>query len=180
MALLKLVTVPDPRLRQKAADVLEVDDKVKKIMQDMLETMYHDGGIGLAANQVGVLLQIAVIDIKDMDDENRPDGFYPLFLANPKCTFYSSETSVSKEACLSLPGISIDVTRPKGIKLSYIDQHNQPQTLQSDGFLARVVQHEMDHLSGRMIVDHVSKIKRDVLIKRLIKINKEAALAASA
>lgn len=178
MALLKIVTPPDKRLRTKAEVVPEVNDAIRKIMDDMLQTMYHDGGIGLAANQVGVLLQIAVIDIQDSDDENRPAGFFPLFLANPVCTFYSEETSVFKEACLSLPGISVDVTRPKSIKLSYIDRNNQLQTLQSDGFLARVVQHEMDHLAGRLIVDHASKTKRDMLMKRLVKINQEAASTA--
>jgi peptide deformylase len=179
MALLKIITPPDIRLRAKAAMVMQVDDDVKKIMHDMLATMYHDGGIGLAANQVGILLQIVVIDIAESDDENRPAGFFPLFLINPVCSFYSEETSIFKEACLSLPGMSIDVARPKFIKLNYIDQNNQPQSLQSGGFLARVIQHEMDHLSGRMIIDHVSKTKRDILIKKLIKINQEEVIKAA-
>jgi peptide deformylase len=171
MSLLTVLTIPDKMLKQKALPVEKVDNKIQSLMNDMLETMYYDEGIGLAANQVGILKRLIVIDIRDMknieDNEHRPEGFYPLFLANPVCTFYSKEKTSFNEGCLSVPGEVINVVRPKTIRLEYLDYNNNLQRLESSGFLARVIQHEMDHLEGKTIVDYLSKLKRDILLKKL-------------
>jgi peptide deformylase len=173
MAILPILTIPDKRLREKALPISKVDSYIKNLMKDMLETMYHDKGIGLAANQVGILKRVIVIDIQDIDDEERPEGFFPLFMANPECKFYSEEMSAFNEGCLSVPDEIIEVTRPKSIKVQYLDYNNCVQTIESSAFLARVIQHEMDHLEGKTILDYVSKLKRDILIKKFIKLSKQ-------
>ena len=170
MPLLPILTAPEKILRQKALPISVVDQQIQTIMQDMLETMYFGNGIGLAANQVGVLKRIIVIDIKDSDKENRSPSFYPLFMANPIITFSSEEKAPYSEGCLSVPEHEINITRSKHIIASYIDINNQPQTIQSSCLLARVIQHEIDHLDGIMIIDYVSKLKKDMIIKRLNKI----------
>ena len=180
MPILQILTAPDKILRQKALPISAVDAQVQTIMQDMLETMYFGSGIGLAANQVGILKRIIVIDIKDSDKENRSQGFYPLFMANPIITFASEEKVSYPEGCLSLPEQEINVERPKHIIASYLDMNNQPQTLESSCLLARVIQHEIDHLDGIMIIDYVSKLKKDMIIKRLNKIKQLQPLQQSA
>jgi peptide deformylase len=172
MSLLQILKVPHPILKQRAIDIDAVDGKIQQLMQDMLETMYKKQGIGLAANQVGVLKRVMVIDIKDLNDEERPEGFFPLFIANPQYLDRSQEQVEFDEGCLSVPNEIIRVKRPKAIKLKYLDFHNQECHLESNGWLARVIQHEIDHLDGITIVEYVSKLKRDLIIK---KINKQFA-----
>jgi len=169
MSLLEVLTIPDKRLRQKCNKVDFVDDNLRKLMLDMVETMHAENGIGLAANQVGVLKRIITIDLSEVEEIKREKNFYPLFLINPECTFYSDEKTYFNEGCLSVPGNKIEVLRPKAIEVKYIDFNNQPQTLYDDGFLARVIQHEMDHLEGKVILDYVSKLKRDFIIKKISK-----------
>lgn len=170
MAVLSLVTFPDLRLRQAAVSVKQVDDDVRKIMLDMVDTMRHDEGIGLAANQVGILKRILVVDIADSDDENRPAGFYPFMIADPEILWSSQEKVPFEEGCLSLPREKVQIIRPKAIKFKYIDFNNQEQILQSSGLLARVVQHEIDHLNGKLVIDYLSKLKKDMAANRLTKL----------
>lgn len=173
MAVLKICIFPDPVLKKKALPVEKVDKQIQDLMLNMRDTMYSGDGIGLAANQVGVLQRIIVIDIKDSDDENRPEGFYPLYMANPECLSLSKDKASFKEGCLSLPSEIIDVIRPTSIEATYLDFNNKPQTVQSSGLLARVIQHEIDHLDGKTILEHVSKIKKDMAIKRLVRLNQQ-------
>ena len=170
MSILPLVTAPDERLKRKSLPVPSVDDYFKKLMDDMLETMYHDGGVGLAAVQVGVLYKVLVIDLQDDDNMKRPKGFYPLFIANPEIITKSEELVVATEGCLSLPGQRIDVARSASVAISFLDYHNNKQVLEVNGWLARAIQHEMDHLEGKLAIDYLSSMKKDVVLRRLKKI----------
>ena len=177
MAILKVLTAPDKILRQKALAVKSVDDNVRTMMYDMLETMHHGNGIGLAANQVGILHRIIVIDIAHSDKENRGADFYPLFMANPVVSFQSDEKVLYPEGCLSVPEQQIEVYRPKHIIATYLDINNNQQTLESSCLLARVIQHEIDHLDGIMIIDYISKLKKDMIMKRLNKLKELSLLS---
>ena len=137
-------------------------------MDDMLETMYGAPGIGLAAVQVGILKRLVVIDIsKDNEKKN------PLFLINPELTFKSKNISSYEEGCLSLPGQFAEVERPAECHLNYIDYHGKEKKLKADGLLATCIQHEIDHLNGILFIDYLSKLKKDMIIKKLIKHKKE-------
>lgn len=173
MSLLKIITAPDPVLRSKAISVDSVDDSVRKLMDDMLETMYHDRGVGLAANQVGVLKRVFVIDLQDNDEEiNRPENFYPLFIANPEIIKSSKEMVDAEEGCLSLPTLRSLVARHESLVLKYLDYNNKEQKMEINGWLARAVQHEIDHLNGILAIDHLSKLKQDVAMRKLKKMKK--------
>ena len=155
--ILPLLQEPDPRLRYKSSEVQNIDEHLRKYMGHMLNTMYHHQGIGLAAPQVNMHKRIIVIDLQDTDDENQKHGFYPLFLINPTITEYSKKKISAAEGCLSVPEQSINVIRPKAIKCTYTDRFNKKQTIYSDKWLARVIQHEMDHLDGKLIVDYLKQ-----------------------
>lgn len=172
MAILSIVTAPDERLKTKSQPVSEVNDEVRKFMDDMVETMYHEDGGGLAAVQVGVLKRIMVIDIKDHDKE-RPKDFYPLYIVNPEIIEKSEELVTANEGCISLPEQRCDIARPESIKIRYIDYHNKPQELEANDWLARVVQHEYDHLEGTLMIDYLSSLKRDVALRKLKKLKKD-------
>lgn len=172
MSKLEVLTAPDPRLSTKAKPVEAVNDNVRKFMDDMLETMYADHGIGLAANQVGVLQRIIVLDLQDDDDNERPKGFYPLFLANPEILEASEEMVEAEEGCLSVPGQRILVTRPEKIKVRFLNYHNKAQELETGGWLARALQHEIDHLDGKLTFDYLSKLKKSVVLRKLAKLKK--------
>lgn len=167
MALLDIIVAPDPRLKRKAAPVERVDAATVKLMNDMLETMYEAPGVGLAAPQVGVLKRIIVVDPAREKEEPRP-----LKMVNPEIVWASEETKPHEEGCLSLPEEYQEVTRPVAIKVRYIDEQNEIRTLEADGLLAVIIQHEMDHLEGVLFVDHLSALKRNMIIKRLTKIKK--------
>jgi len=175
MSKLEVLIAPDPRLSSKAKPIEIVDDSIRKFMDDMLETMYADHGVGLAANQVGVLKRIIVLDLQDDDDEERPKGFYPLFLANPEILETSEEMIEAEEGCLSVPGQRIPVTRPEKIKVRYLNYHNKIQEIKTGGWLARALQHEIDHLDGRLTFDHLSKLKKSIVLRKLIKTKKALA-----
>lgn len=147
---LDIHTLGDRVLRQPAKRIAKVDDKIRTLIKEMLQTMYSADGVGLAAPQVGINKQLLVIDT---DPEN-PDN-PPLVLINPKITRYSSQTCNFDEGCLSVPGVYLEVNRPEAVEVSYKDENGKPQKLQADDFLARVIQHEMDHLNGVMFVDRV-------------------------
>lgn len=172
MAILPILTAPNPILKQKSSRVASVDKQVRKLMDDLLETMYADKGVGLAAAQVGILTRVLVIDLQDNDDLERPDSFYPLFVANPEIIEQSAELAIASEGCLSVPEQRIEVARPASIKVSFLDYNNNQQELALNGWLARVIQHEIDHLNGRLLIDYLSQIKRDVAIRKLTKLKK--------
>jgi peptide deformylase len=169
MAILPILTEPHPILRSKAKPVAQVDDNIRKLMDDMLETMYDDQGVGLAANQIGSLQKIIVMDLGESEDRPRPQGFYPLYMANPEIIARSEEKIMADEGCLSVPGQIVPVNRPATVTISYVDYHNQKQEMFVEGWLARVIQHEMDHLEGKLLIDYLSKLKKDMALKKLIK-----------
>ncbi len=164
----KIIIEPDPLLRKKSTKIEKVDNDLRKLMDDMLETMYSAPGIGLAAVQVGILKRLIVIDIsKDKEKKN------PIFLVNPVITFKSNHTSTYEEGCLSLPGHFAEVERPAQCHLNFIDYNGKKQNLKTEGLLATCVQHEIDHLDGILFIDYLSKLKRDMIIKKLKKSKKE-------
>ena len=178
MTVLPLVISPDPRLKQKSEPVEKVDDELRIFMNDMLETMYASHGIGLAAVQVGVLKRIMVVDVgnrteryEDLED-SEPN---PIFFINPEIIESSDDTQDFDEGCLSFPGQYASVTRPQKIKIKYLDYHGKEQILEADGIQSICIQHEMDHLDGIVFVDHISKIKKDMILRKMKKLQKQNA-----
>ncbi|NIA71291.1 peptide deformylase [Pelagibius litoralis] len=167
MALLPIITAPDPVLKKVCEPVDRVDDALRQLMDDMLKTMYNAPGIGLAAPQVGVLKRVIVVDISP-DDQPRA----PLYMANPELTWVSDEDATYEEGCLSLPEHYGDVVRPAGIKLRYLDRENEIREMEADGLLATCIQHEMDHLEGILFVDHMTALKRNMILRKLLKAKK--------
>ena len=160
----KILTEPDPILRKKCEPLERVDIDTKKLMDDMLETMYAAPGIGLAAVQVGILKRLIVIDISKGEEKKKP-----LFLINPKIIQQSKKTSVYEEGCLSIPGLFAEIERPAECTLKYIDYHGKEKELKAEGLLATCIQHEVDHLNGVLFIDYLSKLKKDMIIKKLVK-----------
>ena len=183
MTILPIVTFPNPLLKQTSKPVEKIDDELKKLMTDMLETMYADKGVGLAAVQVGVLKRVIVVDVQYKVEEEECDGHHhhghyhhhqisdqkQMFLINPEIINYSKERSVSYEACLSFPDVRAAVHMPQAVKVKYLDYNGTEQILEADGLLATCVQHEVDHLNGITFVDHLSKLKREITLKKLQK-----------
>lgn len=167
MALLPILTAPDPRLKKTAEPVAAVDDDVRKLMNDMLETMYKAPGIGLAAPQVGVLRRVIVLDTAREDEEPQP-----LRMANPELTWVSDDDAVYNEGCLSVPDHYADVVRPAAIKVRYLDENNESRELEADGLLATCIQHEIDHLDGILFIDHLTALKRNIILRKLLKAKK--------
>ncbi len=163
---MEILLVPHPILRQKAKKLNSVTAEDIKTANLMMKSMIKAPGVGLAANQVGILKQIVTINFEDK--ENNKKSNYILF--NPKIIKYSQETVVMEEGCLSLPEQYADVERPKDIVLEYIDENNKTIKKQIDGYEARILQHEIDHLSGKLFVDYLSSLKRNMLIKKVKKI----------
>ena len=164
----KIVIEPDPILRKKSQSFEKVDKEVQRLMDDMLETMYSAPGIGLAAVQVGILKRAIVIDISKQDEEKKP-----IFLINPEIIYKSEKTSVYEEGCLSLPGHFAEIERPTECHIRYIDYFGKRKELKADGLLSTCLQHEVDHLNGVLFVDYLSKLKKDMIIKKLVKQKKE-------
>jgi len=173
MAQLSIIVAPDPRLNQPCEKVTKVDADLLRLMDDMLETMYAAPGIGLAAPQVGVLKRVVVIDVsKD------PDNPKPMQLVNPEIVWSSDELTDYEEGCLSLPDHYSQVTRPARVRVRYMDRTGATQEIEADGLLAVCLQHEMDHLEGVLFVDHISKLKRNVILRKLQKSKKQAMVDA--
>jgi len=170
MAKLPIVLAPDPVLKAKAKPVAAVDDSIRRLMDDMLETMYAAPGIGLAANQIGVLKRVIVLDVAREGDAPKPVG-----MANPEVVWASDELSVYNEGCLSLPEHYADITRPKEIRVRYLDRDGKKQEIAADGLFATCIQHEIDHLDGVLFVDHLSALKRNMILKKLVKLKKQLA-----
>ena len=164
----KILTEPDSFLRKKCEPLEKVDVDTKKLMDDMLETMYAAPGIGLAAVQIGILKRVVVIDVSKVEEERKP-----LFLVNPEIIHQSKNTSIYEEGCLSLPGQFAEIERPAECIVKYIDYNGKEKELKSDGLLATCIQHEVDNLNGILFIDYLSKLKKDMIIKKLVKQKKE-------
>ncbi len=167
MAKLPIIVAPDPRLKLVAAPVDGVDDDVRRLIDDLLETMYVAPGIGLAAPQVGVGKRVIVVDLAR--EAEMPD---PHCMVNPVLESVSAETGIYEEGCLSLPQYFADVERPEHATISYLDRDGGKQILVADGLLATCLQHEIDHLDGVLFVDHISRIKRGMILRKLAKMKK--------
>ena len=164
----KIVIEPDPILRQKSENLEKVDDDLRRLLDDMLETMYSAPGIGLAAVQIGILKRLIVIDIsKEKEKKN------PLFLINPEIISKSKNTSIYEEGCLSLPGHFAEIERPAECQVKYIDYDGKKKEIKANGLLSTCIQHELDHLDGILFIDYLSKLKRDMILKKLVKHKKE-------
>ena len=163
----KILVEPDPLLRKKCEPLEKVDDDLRKFMNEMLATMYDAPGIGLAAIQVGVLKRVVVIDLSKDEKKN------PLFLINPEIIHKSKNTSIYEEGCLSLPGQFAEIERPAECVLQYVDYNGKKKELKAKGLLATCIQHEVDHLDGILFIDYLSKLKKDMIIKKLVKHKKE-------
>jgi peptide deformylase len=171
MAILELYTFPHKVLSQKCERVEKVDDEVRKFLDDMLETMYHDKGVGLAAPQVGVLKRIIVIDDK-VTEEGVP-GPHPMYMVNPEIIEKSNEKILFNEGCLSVPGQCAEVERYQRIKVKYLDYNGKEQVIEAEDYLAVILQHEIDHLDGILYIDRISRLKRQMLLKKLQKLRDE-------
>ena len=179
MALLPIVEVPDPRLRQISSPVEKVDDEVRKLVADMFETMYAAPGIGLAAIQVGVPKRLLVIDLQEPAEEGGEPVRDPRVFINPEILTHSDQDVPYTEGCLSIPDQYADVDRPDRIRARWLDEHGKSHEQDIDGMLAVCLQHEMDHLEGVLFIDHLSRLKRDMVLKKLAKIRKEQGKKAA-
>ena len=168
MSIRKVVIEPDPILRKKSESLYQVNNDIRKLLDDMLKTMYAAPGIGLAAVQIGILKRIIVIDISKKEEKKNP-----IFLINPEIIFQSKETSTYEEGCLSLPGHFAEIERPAKCKIEYIDYNGKKAELEAEGLLSTCIQHEIDHLNGILFIDYLSKLKKDMIIKKLKKQKKE-------
>ena len=173
MAILPVIIAPDPRLKTKAEPVVAVDDSIRQLAADMFDTMYHEEGIGLAAVQVGVLKRILVADVTWHRHEDHAHVGEQHVLINPEILEGTPELNVHKEGCLSFPNQFADVTRPKGIRVRYQDLSGNTKEEQFEGLLATCIQHEIDHLNGITFVDHISSLKRDMILRKLNKLKKQ-------
>lgn len=173
MALLPILTAPDPALKKISAPVKQVDAGVRKLMDDMLETMYQAPGIGLAAPQVGVLKRVIVLDLAREGEEPQPLRF-----ANPEVVWVSDDDATYNEGCLSVPEHYADVVRPAACRVRYLDRENKQREIAAEGLLATCLQHEIDHLDGVLFIDHLTSLKRNIILRKLLKAKKAAADAA--
>ncbi len=167
MAVRDIVTLPDPLLRQASDPVLQVDAEIRKLWDDMLETMYAAPGIGLAAVQIGVPKRLLVADLAKEGEEKQP-----LFIANPEIVWSGEAQSDYEEGCLSIPDYYEMVTRPSEVKLRYLGREGEPLELHATGVLATCLQHEIDHLNGVLFIDYITKLKRDRVVKKFAKAQK--------
>ncbi|WEK51387.1 MAG: peptide deformylase [Candidatus Kaistia colombiensis] len=169
MALLDIITLPDAKLRLVSEPVERIDDELLRFMDDMLETMYEAPGIGLAAIQVGVPRRVVTIDVSGREEGSKPA---PLFLINPEILTSSDERSVYEEGCLSIPDYYAEVERPASVRIRYLDRDGKLQEIEADDILATCIQHEIDHLDGKLFIDYLSRLKRDMVIKKFVKASK--------
>ena len=163
MALLSLVYAPNPIFKQKAEVVTVVDDTIRQLVADLFETMAFEQAVGMGANMVGVLKRVAVVDL----NENGVSA--PMAFINPEIVWQSDEMQEHEEASLCFVGISAKIMRPKAIRMRYLDRDGKPQEIEAEGFLSSVIQHEVDYLNGIVFLDHLSKMKRDMLLKKMHK-----------
>ena len=181
MSLLRIYEAPDPMLRQISTPIEAVDDELRALIADMFETMYEAPGIGLAAVQVGVPRRLLVMDLQepsDPDDEDSPPLKQPRVFINPVIVAHSDSEVAYTEGCLSVPDQYAEVMRPDHVRATWLDEHGVTHDEELDGLLAICLQHEMDHLEGVLFIDHLSKLKRDMVLKKLAKSRKERGLLA--
>jgi peptide deformylase len=169
MALRDIIILPDKRLRLKSEPVGKITAELKALVEDMFETMYEAPGIGLAAIQVGVPKRVVTMDIAKKEGEKEPRVFI-----NPEITWTSDERSVYEEGCLSIPEVHEDVERPAKVRFKYLDLDGKPHEAEAEGLFATCIQHEIDHLNGKLFIDHISKLKRDYIVKKFAKAAKRA------
>ena len=167
MSTKEIITVPDEILKKISDPVEKIGINEKKLINDLFETMYVSNGIGLAAVQIGILKRILVVDVSTKDEKNQP-----IVLINPVIKNLSDDTSVYEEGCLSIPETFIEIERPKICEVEYIDEKGSKKNLKCDGLLSTCIQHEINHLDGKLIIDHLSKLKKDFIIKKISKIKK--------
>ncbi len=171
MTTLPLILLPDPVLRQKSLPVEQVDEEVNRLVDDMLETMYDAPGIGLAAIQVAVPRRLLVIDVSKDDEPSDPRVFI-----NPEIVSRSDESSVYEEGCLSIPDYYAEVERPASLTVRHLDREGHEKVTEADGLLATCLQHEIDHLDGVLFIDHLSKLKRDIVVRKFTKLARQKTL----
>ena len=169
MAIRPILVAPDPRLKQVSARVERVDDALRQLMDDMLETMYHAPGIGLAAIQLGIPKQVIVMDLAREGEPPQPRHFI-----NPELLWASEEVVACEEGCLSVPDLYEEVERPTNIRARFLDYNGEAQEIEAEGMLAVCLQHEMDHLKGILFIDHLSKLKRDMMLRKLAKARRQS------
>ena len=165
---MKIIIEPDPILRKKSQPIETVTSDVRKLMDEMLKTMYEAPGIGLAAPQVGILKRVIVIDLAKEDEPKKP-----LYIINPKILWKSEELISREEGCLSIPGHFAEVARPSKCKVQYLDYYGKARIIDADDLLSTCIQHEVDHCDGILFIDYLSKLKKDMILKKLIKTKKE-------
>ena len=163
-----VLIAPDPLLKQKCTPVAAVDDAVRALMDDMLDSMYAADGIGLAAPQIGETRRVVVVDVAGVDDPPNP-----IRMANPEIVWVSDDDAERDEGCLSLPEHYSAVVRPAAVRVRYLDHENEIRELEADGLLATCIQHEIDHLDGILFVDHISALKRNMILRKLTKLKRE-------
>lgn len=168
MSKLPIIILPDPLLRQKSAAIERVDDDLQRLIDDMFETMYEAPGIGLAAVQVAVPRRLLVLDVADHEKEAKN----PIAMINPRIVALGSELAPYEEGCLSLPDVRVEIERPTTLTVEFIDREGKSRTLAADGLLATAIQHEVDHLDGRLIIDFLSRLKRDIIVRKFRKMAK--------
>lgn len=168
MTIKPLIILPDPLLREVSKPVERVDDTLRRLADDMLETMYDAPGIGLAAIQIGLPMRLLVIDLAKEDDEPAPYVF-----VNPEILESSDERSVYEEGCLSIPEYYAEVERPASVRVKYVDRDGKEQEIQAEGLMATCLQHEIDHLNGVLFIDHISKLKRDIVMRKFRKLARD-------
>ncbi|MDF2374439.1 MAG: peptide deformylase [Rhizobiaceae bacterium] len=173
MSIKPLILLPDPVLRRQSDPIERVDDAVLALADDMLETMYDAPGIGLAAVQVGIPRRLLVVDCSREDEDQAPMVFI-----NPQVVASSDERSTYEEGCLSIPDYYAEVERPMQVTVDYVDRLGKQQQIEADGLLATCLQHEIDHLNGILFIDHISKLKRDMVVKKFTKLAKGRSTAA--
>ena len=170
MAILPIITAPDARLKVTSEPIEAIDGQVRRLLDDMLATMYAAPGVGLSAVQIGVPKRLIVADAAPDGEERRP-----VFLANPRIVWTSEETAVYNEGCLSLPEHFAEIERPARVRVEHLDYRGQLSQLEADGLLARCIQHELDHLEGVLFVDHLSAVRRNMILRKLSKARRQQA-----
>ena len=179
MALLPIIEVPDPLLRAQSAPVERVDDELRQLVADMFETMYAAPGIGLAAVQVAVPRRLMVIDLQDPEEEGGDPVRQPYAFINPELLWSSDERRVYNEGCLSIPDQYAEIERPARVRARWLDADGKQQEAELDGLMATCFQHEVDHLNGVLFIDHISRLKRDIVLRKLAKLRKEQGVRAA-
>ena len=167
MTVKEIITVPDEILKKVSEPIEKIGVNEKKLIDNLFDTMYNSNGIGLAAVQIGILKRILVVDVSNKNEKNQP-----IVLVNPVIKNLSDEKSIYEEGCLSIPETFIEIERPKICEVEYIDRKGSKKILKCDGLLSTCIQHEINHLDGKLIIDHLSKLKKDFIIKKISKIKK--------